>query len=302
MSAVARTTLEQWAILAAVVDHGGFAQAATALHKSQSAVSYAVARLQETLDLPLLEIEGRKAVLTEHGRTLLQRARPLLRDLHSLESSAKQLKQGWEPELSLVVDLAFPRDCLLMVIAELQQLCPATQVQLADAVLSGAEEAITQAQADVVVTTRIPDGVLGDLLLTVDFVAVAAPAHPLFEITESLSTKHLERYAQIVVRDSGIKSRRDEGWLGARRRFTVSSMEGSRAMVQAGLGYAWLPDHIIRGDIENGSLRTLPLVAGQTRSVPLYLVTVRPDDAGPAARLAVECFKKRTMGDSSRLT
>lgn len=292
MVALARTSLEQWAILAAVVDCGGFAQAASALHKSQSAVSYAVARLQEALDIRILELEGRKAVLTEHGRTLLQRARPLLRDLYALESSAGRLKQGWEPELSLVVDLAFPRDCLLKVIAELQFHCPATQVQVADAVLSGAEEAITQAQADVVVTTRIPDGVLGDRLLEVDFVAVAAPMHPLFEIAEPLDAKHLERHAQIVIRDSGTKNRRDEGWLGAKHRFTVSSMEGSRAMVQAGLGYAWLPHHLVRGDLEQGSLQKLPLRAGQTRSVPLYLVTVHPDDAGPASRLATACFQK----------
>ena len=63
-----RTTIEQWAVLAAVVDEGGFAQAATALNRSQSAVSYAVARLQEAVDVPLLAIEGRKAVLTAHGQ------------------------------------------------------------------------------------------------------------------------------------------------------------------------------------------------------------------------------------------
>ena len=73
-----RTSLDQWAALAAVVDQGGFAPAATVLNKSQPAVSYAVARLQEALDVRLLVVEGRKAVLTEHGRVLLQRARPLL--------------------------------------------------------------------------------------------------------------------------------------------------------------------------------------------------------------------------------
>ena len=73
---MAKTSLEQWGILASVVDAGGFAQAATALNKSQSAVSYGVARLQEALDVPLLEVDGRRAVLTAHGKTLLKRARP----------------------------------------------------------------------------------------------------------------------------------------------------------------------------------------------------------------------------------
>jgi DNA-binding transcriptional LysR family regulator len=294
MSTLARTSLEHWAILAAVIDHGGFAQAAEALHKSQSAVSYAVTRLQEALDLPLLVIEGRKAVLTENGRTLLQRVRPLLRDLQALEARAQQLKQGWEPELSLVVDLAFPRECLLSIVADLQRACPATQIQLADAVLSGAEEAIVEHRADVVITTRVPEGYLGDLLVEVPFLAVAAPGHPLFEMAEPLDITHLTRHAQVVVRDSGLKQPRDEGWLGASHRFTVSSMDASLAVIRARLAYAWLPQHCIDEDLRKGTLRRLPLVAGGKRLVPLYLVLVQPADAGPAARLAVECFRRHS--------
>ena len=74
-------------MLAAVVDEGGFAQAAAALNRSQSAVSYAVARLQEAVDVPLLAIEGRKAVLTAHGQVLLKRARSLIADLGTLETA-----------------------------------------------------------------------------------------------------------------------------------------------------------------------------------------------------------------------
>src|SRR5271169_4823332 len=144
---MAKTSLEQWAVLAAVVDAGGFAQTAEAFNRSQSAVSYAVARLQESLDLPLLAVEGRKSVLTPHGRTLLARARGLLKDLDTLEQLGRSLKQGWEAELTLVVDAAFPRPRLLGIIAELQHSCPTTQIQLADVVLSGAEEAITSGTA-----------------------------------------------------------------------------------------------------------------------------------------------------------
>ena len=49
-----RVTLDQWRTLQAVVDHGGFAQAAEALHRSQSSVSYTVARMQDQLGVPLL--------------------------------------------------------------------------------------------------------------------------------------------------------------------------------------------------------------------------------------------------------
>jgi DNA-binding transcriptional LysR family regulator len=291
-SSLPKTSLEQWAVLAAVIDQGGYAQAAAALHRSQSAVSYAVSRLQEDLDLPLLTLEGRKAVLTPHGQTLLQRARGVLHDMTTLELLARSLKQGWEPELNVVVDAAFPRDHLMKIIAELQQLCPNTQMQLSDAVLSGAEEAIADELADVVVTAVVPKDHFGGFLLDVTFVAVARPEHPLFGLGRELSFEDLARHVQVVVRDSGMKHPRDEGWLGAERRCTVSSMEASLATVKAGLAYAWLPEHVVADSLRSGALKPLPLAEGRERRVPLYLVLVRPEMAGPAARAAVECFQR----------
>jgi DNA-binding transcriptional LysR family regulator len=289
---LAKTTLEQWAVLAAVVDEGGFAQAAVALNRSQSAVSYSVARLQESLDLPLLVVEGRKSVLTPHGQTLLTRARALLKDLDTLEILARSLRQGWESELALVVDAAFPRAQLLATIAELQISCPSTQIQLADVILSGAEQAILEGQADIVITSRVPPGFLGNWLLDVTFVAVARPDHGLFRIDHELTVHDLVREVQAVVRDSGSAHPRDEGWLGSERRFTVSSMEASLATILAGLAYAWLPEHMLTELLQGGLLRRLPLVSGGTRKVSLHIVLTHPDLLGPATRTAVDAFHR----------
>src|SRR5258706_16187742 len=98
---VPRSTLEQWSVLKAIVDHGGFAQAAEALHRSQSSVSYMVARLQEQLGIELLTIEGRKARLTEQGGVLLARGTELLERAHRLEHLAVSLSKGWEAEIRL---------------------------------------------------------------------------------------------------------------------------------------------------------------------------------------------------------
>jgi DNA-binding transcriptional LysR family regulator len=288
----AKTTLDQWSVLSAVVEEGGFAQAAEVLHRSQSAVSYTVGRLQHALGVPLLELAGRKSVLTAHGKTLLARARPLIHDLETLELLARSLKQGWEPELRLVVDAAYPRSRLLEIIAELQKNCPSTQIGLTDAVLSGAEDAITAGQADVVVTSRVPPGFLGDRLLDVEFVAVARPDHALFALGRELTVDDLVRHVQAVVRDSG-GQRRDEGWLGAEQRFTVTSLEASLATLRAGLAYAWLPTHMLADALHDGSLQRLPLSAGASRIVSLSIVVVRPELTGPAGRAAVAAFRRR---------
>lgn len=289
---LSKTTLEQWAVLATVVDQGGFAQAAAALNRSQSAVSYSIARLQESLDLPLLVVEGRKSVLTPHGQTLLKRARELLKEMDMLEFMARSLKQGWESELKLVVDAAFPRDRLLRIVEQLRQTCPDTQIQVSDVVLSGAEQAIVEGGADLVVTSRVPPGYLSDWLLDVTFVAVARTEHPLFQLERELTSTDLVHHVQAVVRDSGTVNPRDEGWLGAERRFTVSSMEASLATVSAGLAFAWLPEHMLTDELQRGALKLLPLVTGGSRSVSLHVVLLHPEALGPAARAAFAAFHR----------
>src|SRR6266545_2162429 len=79
-----RVTLEQWQALQAVVDHGSYARAAEALHKSQSAVTYAVQKVESLLGVHAFEIRGRKAVLTEAGQVLYRRARTLLEEAVAL--------------------------------------------------------------------------------------------------------------------------------------------------------------------------------------------------------------------------
>jgi len=289
--AIPKTSAEHWAVLSAVIEHGSYAKAAAALHRSQPAVSYAIASLQESLGVKLLEIQGRRAVLTAHGDTLLKRARTVLRDLAAVETFAHVLKRGWEPELKLVVDAAFPRARLLSIIQEVRATCADTQIQLEDAVLSGAEEAILDASADVVVSTIVPPGVLGSWLMDVMFVAVAGAQHPLSQLAQ-VTAGDLEKHMQSVVRDSGRRNPRDSGWLGGNTRCTVSSVEASLALVRAGIAYAWLPAHLVVSDIAAGELRALPLVAGGTRKLPLYLVLVKPTLAGPAAHAVIESFQR----------
>src|SRR5471032_1694915 len=99
MAASPRISLEQWRTLQAVVDAGGYAQAAEALHKSQSSVTYAVQKIERQLKLKLFEIQGRKAHLTTNGQVLYRRARALLEEAGSVESAAHTLSAGWESEL-----------------------------------------------------------------------------------------------------------------------------------------------------------------------------------------------------------
>jgi DNA-binding transcriptional LysR family regulator len=73
-------------------------------------------------------------------------------------------------------------------------------------------------------------------------------------------------------------------------------MDASLSMLVAGLAFAWLPEHLVRDFLTQGTLKRLPLVSGGTRTVSLHIVLVRPDVVGPAARAAVAAFKRHVIG------
>jgi DNA-binding transcriptional LysR family regulator len=279
-----RTSLEQWAVLAAIVDEGGFAAAGEALDRSQSAVSYAVQQLQAELPVALTEPRGRRTMLTEAGATLLRRARAVLAEVESLEALAQSLAQGWEGEIRVAVDIVFPPALLYEALGAFGPVCRSTRVEVLESVLSGTTEALLKREVDLAIVGQLPPGFLGTRLLAVEFVPVAHRDHALHALGRPVTLADLKGERQIVVRDSGTKRRLDAGWLGAEQRWTVSHVKTSIEMLKHGLGFAWIPREHIRAELASGVLAPLPLADGGSRVVELYLVYADRDGAGPATR------------------
>lgn len=292
-----KVSLEQWRALQAVVDYGGFAQAARRLHRSQSSVSYTVAKLQQQLGVPLLQIEGRKAHLTPAGEVLLRRARQLLGEAVELETLAHNLDQGWETEVRLVVDAAFPSGYLMRALKEFVPLSRGTRVQLNEVVLSGADEALLERRADLVIGAQVPQGFLGDPLLEVEFIAVAHRRHGLHQLGRELTHDDLRRQMQVVIRDSGLHVKRDTGWLGAEHRWSVTSLDKAVEALVNELGFGWVPLHQVRGHIEQGVLKPLPLREGQRRFATLYLIPGHPERIGPATQTLAKILRETCVHD-----
>lgn len=279
-----KSTLEQWRALHAVVDYGGFAQAAAHLFRSQSTISYSISKLQEQLGVQLLEVQGRKAHLTEAGEVLVRRSRHLLKDVAELEQLAENLSRGREAEIRFVVDAAFPHPILMKALQSFAPQSGGTRVQLKEVVLSGADEELESGEADLIISAHNPAEYLGDIIYEVEFVAVAHPDHALHMLGRKLTMKDLERELQVVIRDSGSRHNMDVGWLGAEHRWTVTSMEAAASAVASGLGFAWLPRHHVQHLIDNNQLKPLPLKEGQLYRANLYLIFGKPNNVGPATR------------------
>lgn len=292
----ARITLDQWRALLAVIDEGGYARAAEALSKSQSAISYAISQLESQLGIRVFQLQGRRAVPTAAGQLLYRRARLLLEEAAALEQAACQLAVGTEAELRLAVDLIVPFAQLMPGLARFAEQFPETRLDILESTLGGTEDAILQKQADIAITARVPPGFLGEPLLRVAFVAVTHPEHPLQRLGREATFEDLRLHRQVIVRDSGAGRRRDEGWLGAEQRWTLGHMVSSRAALRAGLGFAWLPLAYVAEDLASGALQRLPLREGGERFAQSYLVFTSRDAAGPAA-LHLAALLHETLGE-----
>lgn len=282
-----RVQLAQWRALQAVVEAGGYAHAAAQLHKSQSAVIYAVQKLERVLGIKVFELHGRKAVLTSAGESIYRQARVLLEDARALERSARELGAGAASVVRLAIDTMFPSWVLFDALTLFAGEFPTTNLEIQETVLGGAEEMLITRAVDLAVSPFVPAGLLADPLMDLHFVAVTAPTHPLQQLRRPLTRRDLRRYRQLVIRDSAKLRQQNAGWLGAHIRWTVSQKAASIRAVKLGLGFAWYPKEVVREELAAGTLKRLPLQSGSERETSLYLIVADPDYAGPTTlRLA----------------
>lgn len=75
----------------AVVDHGGFNRAATALYLSQPSLSQAIRALERDLGSDLFDRIGRRVVLTDAGTALIEPARAAVRGLELARASVESV-------------------------------------------------------------------------------------------------------------------------------------------------------------------------------------------------------------------
>jgi DNA-binding transcriptional LysR family regulator len=284
MSKIPRISLEHWRSLLAVVDSGGYAQAAVALHKSQSAVTYAVQKIESQLGVKVFEIEGRKAVLTPTGQMLYRRAVALVEEARELECAAQLLSAGWEAEIRLATEILFPPRLLLDSLARFRAESPGTRIEVIESVLGGTTEALLQGRTDIAISPRVPPGFLGDPLLRMRIVAVAHPEHPLHRVGRELTYRDLRAHLHVVVRDSGVKRDLQVLSVEVEQRWTVGHLATSIEAVCSGYGFAWLPEEHIRDELAAGTLKRLPLREGAENVAELFLVVAEPDLAGPGVR------------------
>ena len=256
-------TLESLQIVDAIARKGSFAAAAEALDKVPSAITYSVRKLEDDLDVLLLDRRGHKARLTEAGEELLLQGRHLLQAAQQLENQVRRTAKGWEAEFRIVIDGIIRFEDLIPLIREFEQQECGTRLRISQEVLSGVWEAMASGRADLAIgaaydgpeTIRMQGEFQTRLLGDIDWVFAVAPGHPLAAIPDPLPASVIQAHRAIAVGDTGRElPSMTAGLFSGQDVLTVPTLEAKLAAQLAGLGCGHLPRRLAMPYLQNRRL------------------------------------------------
>lgn len=220
-----------------------FATAARHVHRTQSAVTQQIQRLEQQVGVKLFRRAGRQKVLTKHGLTLLDYARRIL----VLHDEAVRTLVSDEPKGP--VRLGAPPDVadtiLPALLRRFSRQLPTVQVEIQVARSILLMEALKRGEIDLTVSTL--DG---------DYPRIALRTSPSVWLCATEFKYERQRPLPLVLADSpslfrrmALESLRSAG-ISWRLAYTASTLVGIRAAVRAGLGVTVRTIEMLSSDLK----------------------------------------------------
>lgn len=254
-------TLEQLRMLVKIADTGSVLAAAEALFRTQPTVSVAIRKLEDELGVGLLDRNQYRATLTPEGRQLCQKAREILSKTEAFTQLAGYLAAGNEPQLQLAIEASCPMPLLLQLLKESERKYPQTEFNLQVENIWGALEKVEQGQADLAISPWFEDlQNLQSICVTQTRLLVVAAAG-FCPVGRMLGIDEMKKHVQVVVRDSSRRSRQQisVGALDGGRHWMVGDHQTKKELIEAGMGWGRLHEHLIADELAAGKLVPLQI-------------------------------------------
>ncbi len=156
-----------------VAETGGVTRAAHQLNLTQSAVSMQIKRLEDMLQLPLLDRSGRRVALTAHGEQLLSYGRRIL-SLND-EAISRMMHSSFEGAVRLGVptDIVYPH--IPSVLRRFDREFPRVRIHLVSSYTTKLKEMLEASELDLILTTENSPSPDGEVLACEPLIWVGAP-------------------------------------------------------------------------------------------------------------------------------
>lgn len=285
-------SLDQLKTLVAIAETGSFSAAGRRLGRVQSAVSHAVARLEDELGILLFDRATRRPTLTEGGEAVLAAARVALASIDDVVKVARSLNEGLEAEVSIVFDAVFPTDALAELALLFKEAFPTVGLRLGTETLGAVSQAVIRGAYQLGVcgpAAPTPTSLEVAHIGTVRMIPVAGVHHELAAARGPLSARRLSTETQIVLSERSADDAVDDVAVMSGRTWRVVDLETKRTLLRRGLGWGNLPEHQALPDVADGLLVALDVQAWGPDEHLLGMRAVRraADPMGPAQSWAL---------------
>lgn len=277
-------TINQLRAFVAVADEGGFSGAARELRRAQSAISHAITALESALQVELFERDTRKTELSPAGRRLLPDARAVISRTEEMKSRASSIVKTGAPEVSIAVDVYFPRAHLIECLRTLQTDVPAAAINLRMTTMAGGEHLVLEGTCSLAVTIAEvpevnPSAIERQWLCETRMVTVCAPTHPLASASEAISIEEFGRHIQLVVTDNQPGAEKTQTGVAGERQWLLNDLSAKHDLLRAGLGWGHMPAHLVADDLANRKLVELRRHAWHMRPLTFMVSRRRGHEA-----------------------
>jgi DNA-binding transcriptional LysR family regulator len=264
-------TIEVLETLDAIDRRGSYAKASEELNKATSAVSYAVQKLEEQLDIALFQRQGRRSVLTPAGQLILEEGRNILLATSRLANSAKEVATGWEPKIRIAMESTLNSSLFFDVLADFLAEHGNVEIDLLESVLNGGWEALDHDRVELLVGVPGPvplqKGFRAVPIGDSDLVPVIAASHKYSEQAKDPKALAdiLPKLRRIITHDTSLHEISRSAGLstieqgGAGQSFYVQNMDQKVEAIVAGIGIGHVPRKRIQHYLDSGTLNELKL-------------------------------------------
>jgi DNA-binding transcriptional LysR family regulator len=231
---------------------------------------------------------------------VLDASRAVLERAGELETLARTLRDEWEPRLAIVVDGLLPFGPILAALHAFSQQGLPTHVQLRVEHLGGVRERFREIRADFMIVLDFTgdDRLVARSLTPVELRLVARTDHPLVAGRKrgtKVDRAELARHVEVVVEES----RRDAPplpgrlALGSPHVVRLSDFHSKRLALLAGVGFGWMPVHLVAGDLARRKLAPVAFAEGDRHVFVPHLAWRRAVPLGRAATRFLELLADR---------
>jgi DNA-binding transcriptional LysR family regulator len=256
--------LGQLEVFLAVAREGRFSRAAEKLHRTQSAISQSIRKLEDDIHEPLFDRSSRDGSLTDAGRVLQEYAERLLNLRENAQEALVELRELHKGKLAIAAN-EFTALYLLPILAEFRRLHPMIRITVNRSLGSHIPDDVLRHTSELGVLTYDPkEPHLSSTVVYLDELTfVVPPNHPLAKQSQvSIRQLGAESFVAHIV-SSPYREKVIEAFNRHKTPLHMAvelpTLQAIKRFVAMGNGVAFLPEISVEDEIARGELVRIPV-------------------------------------------